>query len=202
MIIWGSKNVEKVTGQGMFHCPGCGGQQGYKHKAVKRYFTLYFIPLFPMSTVAEFVSCDRCSGNYKLSVLDYNPKLLEDRMAQAFQECVRKVLVGVAHAGGDPRAAAGRIRDAWQAAFKEDLDFAQLERDLVPDSASWTAANCVGKTGPNLNDKGRELVLTTALRSLEGQPDPKQMEFLRAVGAAMQMSDAYVRGVLNPAQPG
>ena len=197
MIIWGSKNVEKITGQGTFHCPGCGREQGYKRKAIKRYFTLYFIPLFPMSTVAEFLSCDSCAGSYKLSVLDYNPKLLEDRQIKEFRECVRKVLVGAAHAGGDPKAAAGRIRDTYQATFKEDLDFAELERELVPDSAAWTATKCVGKVGPQLNDKGRELVLTTALRSLEGAPSEKQAAFLREVGAAMQMSDAYVRGVLS-----
>ncbi len=69
LIIWGSRGVVKTAGQGHFHCPRCQQTTPYQHKKVQRYFTLYFIPLFPIATSAEYVECAHCIGRFQLSVL-------------------------------------------------------------------------------------------------------------------------------------
>jgi hypothetical protein len=73
MIIWGSTGREVKVASGAFHCPQCRSQQNYDHLRVSRYFTLYFIPLFPMETLGEFVRCTSCSQAYQPAVLDFEP---------------------------------------------------------------------------------------------------------------------------------
>lgn len=73
MIIWGWRNRTVQVAAGNFYCPGCRAHSAYTHQRVARYFTLYFIPLFPTQTLGEFVSCLRCSGQYRMSVLDLTP---------------------------------------------------------------------------------------------------------------------------------
>jgi len=75
LIIWGSTSRDKVLGQGMFGCPNCRQTTPFTHKKVQRYFTLYFIPLFPIGTIAEFVECGQCGGNFQASVLQQIPQL-------------------------------------------------------------------------------------------------------------------------------
>jgi hypothetical protein len=69
MIIWGSTGRTTVAGQGDFHCPQCQHRAPYTHYLIQRYFTLYFIPLFPTNTVAEYVQCQGCGGNFDPRVL-------------------------------------------------------------------------------------------------------------------------------------
>lgn len=72
MIIWGSTSKEKVLGQGQFACPGCRNHTPFAHKKLERYFTLYFIPLFPIRTLAEYVECGFCRGKFQPQVLAYS----------------------------------------------------------------------------------------------------------------------------------
>jgi hypothetical protein len=48
MIIYGYRNREIETGARDFYCPKCETQRPYKFKKIERYFTLFFIPLFPL----------------------------------------------------------------------------------------------------------------------------------------------------------
>jgi hypothetical protein len=79
MIIWGSTGREIVLATGEFYCPQCDSEQAYKHIRVARYFTLYFIPLFPTQNLGEFVRCETCQQAYREEVLDYEPPSDVDR---------------------------------------------------------------------------------------------------------------------------
>ncbi len=70
LIIFGRRGVTGTKGQGTFQCPACQTDQPYAHKHVRRFFTLYFIPLIPLGTVGEYVECGRCKGTFKPAVLD------------------------------------------------------------------------------------------------------------------------------------
>ncbi len=70
MIIYGTRGREVVIDGGEFHCPNCDREEEYDLMAIKTYFTLYFIPIFPVSTAGTFVKCLACEGEFKESVLD------------------------------------------------------------------------------------------------------------------------------------
>jgi hypothetical protein len=69
LIIFGSRSVTGSMGTGSFDCPQCGTNAPYEHKRVRRFFTLYFIPLIPLRTLGEYVECGQCRGTYKPEVL-------------------------------------------------------------------------------------------------------------------------------------
>ncbi|MES2598487.1 MAG: zinc-ribbon domain-containing protein [Verrucomicrobiota bacterium] len=80
MIIWGSKAKQKEIASGEFYCPQCRQHSAYAHLRVSRYFTLYFIPLFPMETLGEGVCCRSCAGEFNMSVLSFTPEQIEAAM--------------------------------------------------------------------------------------------------------------------------
>jgi hypothetical protein len=41
--------------------------------AIRPYFTLYFLPLFPIGGASSYVRCMRCRSNFDEAVLDYQP---------------------------------------------------------------------------------------------------------------------------------
>lgn len=70
MIIYGYKGKESEIGKDQFFCPTCKKIRTYRRIRISRYFTLFFIPLFPYKTLAEFIECQGCFSEFKLDVLD------------------------------------------------------------------------------------------------------------------------------------
>ena len=81
MIIWGSTSKEKTVATTPFYCPRCRSESSGEHVRVSRYFTLYFIPLFPTSTLGEYVRCEDCEGEFAMSVLDLTREQVEAALA-------------------------------------------------------------------------------------------------------------------------
>jgi hypothetical protein len=69
MIVYGHRNREIQVASGQFHCPKCDAQRPYVHKRIARYFTLFFIPLFRLRTLGEYVECQVCRRAFKPIVL-------------------------------------------------------------------------------------------------------------------------------------
>jgi hypothetical protein len=69
LIIFGTKGVTSTVSTGDFQCPACGARAPYEHKRVRRYFTLYWIPLIPLDTLGEFVQCLSCRTELDQGVL-------------------------------------------------------------------------------------------------------------------------------------
>lgn len=72
MIIWGSKGRTKSLGRGNFYCPRCGTKREYNHKSIGKYFTLYFIPLFKTSDLAEYIECTFCLTPFEPAILQHS----------------------------------------------------------------------------------------------------------------------------------
>jgi len=73
MIIFGSRPRVKTVGKGTFYCPNCEATRNYERKQGKNYFTLYFVPIFPMGDLGEFVECQTCHMTFPIDVLNLKP---------------------------------------------------------------------------------------------------------------------------------
>src|SRR4051794_13031667 len=69
LIIWGWRVVYHTIAQGMFYCRKCGGDRGYRHRAGRRFITVFFIPVIPLTKAGEHVRCDTCKTRYVPEVL-------------------------------------------------------------------------------------------------------------------------------------
>jgi len=83
MIIWGTRGRQVEIGSGQFYCPKCDAKRQYKQKRTARYFTLFFIPLFQIQNLGEYVECAACHQTYKPEVLSYKPISPAQKLAQA-----------------------------------------------------------------------------------------------------------------------
>ncbi|HEX8907433.1 MAG TPA: zinc-ribbon domain-containing protein [Longimicrobiaceae bacterium] len=77
MIIWGSTARDRTIASGTFYCPACRARSSYSHQRVSRYFTLYFIPLFPTDTLGEYLRCTRCLGQFNTFVATMSAEQVE-----------------------------------------------------------------------------------------------------------------------------
>ena len=76
MIIMGTRGVTMTPQKGDFYCPTCCETQPYHHKRVRRFFTLYFIPVIPLDVLGEYVECQTCMDTYKTAVLEIDAQAL------------------------------------------------------------------------------------------------------------------------------
>jgi hypothetical protein len=90
VIIWGSRGLTSILDKGTFYCPQCNERRDYKLKQVRPFFTLFFIPIFPIGAAQRYVECKGCRGTFREEVLrlqaaeDPDPFLAEcDRLLEA-----------------------------------------------------------------------------------------------------------------------
>ena len=69
LIIFGTRGVTSLKDKGIFFCPSCQTNCNYDHKVVKRFGTLYFIPLLPLDEITNYIECQECKNAYKQEVL-------------------------------------------------------------------------------------------------------------------------------------
>lgn len=68
-LIWGSKAEDREVTVGNFYCPYCDAPATFSKRRIERFFTLFFIPLFPTETLAEYVRCGRCRSQMSADIL-------------------------------------------------------------------------------------------------------------------------------------
>lgn len=71
IIVWGSRTLTLTIGDGSFICPKCRTPHKFRHRLHKRFFTLYYIPIFPIGDGPDFVECAHCQGTFRPELLRY-----------------------------------------------------------------------------------------------------------------------------------
>lgn len=68
--MWGFKNRLTKIGEGQFQCPVCHVHGSYTVSKLRRWFTLFWIPLIPGKVRAHVVTCGTCASTFPETVLD------------------------------------------------------------------------------------------------------------------------------------
>jgi uncharacterized tellurite resistance protein B-like protein/ribosomal protein S27AE len=212
IIIYGTYGITYSKGDpGQFHCPQCAVMQSYRHRRVRRFFHIFFIPLIPLTLAGEYVECGQCKGTYKLEILAMM-KGIADGTRQASQTLplsegqrgVRRVLALMLLADG-------RVEESELTAIIEFLRYSE-RRDVTRDEvlAEIEAARrepadvesyCRRMMG-FLNEQGRTDVLKAAqiIASADGHVDPAEQRMLERMGVALGMRPQEVSSHLSTPQ--
>lgn len=204
MIIWGTTGIASTRERGQFFCPKCNGHAPYQHKSVRRFFTLYFIPLIPLNNVGEFIRCGKCRSGFNEAVLNHDPS----KQAAALDTLVKTALLRVL---ADLVAADGVITDSeiltMQSVFEEvsGIPLDELDaRQYVDEAPRHTGAldALLAGLGPNLTNAGREMVLTAALRiaGADGEIAPSESARIEQFASSLGVSKAHLRGLADEMQ--
>lgn len=64
MIIFGWGSRKSVSGSGHFDCPLCKTTTPFQHVKSRRWFTLFFVPIFPLSGSDDSINCMTCCTSF------------------------------------------------------------------------------------------------------------------------------------------
>jgi len=201
-IVWGWKGRAKTIGQGSFNCPHCRGQRQYEHKKVQRWFTLYFIPLFPTATLGEAITCSGCNQSYTPEVLQYDPAKHQAEQNERTAGLWRAAMITVACAFGPANGAqAEAIREGLVRNFQITSDATEITADCRMAPVSGVPLDeIIGRASSlsQLDLTAKENFLLTAVHVMKAASSEAQQqhEILTKLGQALGLTDAHVRGIL------
>ena len=200
LIIFGTRGVTYSHGKGQFFCPDCGDERAYQLKRVRRFFTLYFIPLIPLDLLGEYVECGGCRGTYKPGVLEYHPaKALPPGEAE-FLVAMRRVMVLMMLADGVvEEQEMTTIQEIFGQMAKRTIERAEIEKEIAEAKASGATVEdyCRKMTG-SLNESGKEMVVRSAylVAAADGKFEEEEKSLLSRIGKALELSPASYRGII------
>jgi hypothetical protein len=204
LLIFGLRVFYRAVGQGMFHCQRCGGDREYRHRAGRRWFTVFFIPVIPLNHVGDHVQCTVCGTRYRMDVLSLPTTA---QMQEALPAGMRAAAVAMLRAGGGSSAAARRrAMDAIKGAGVADYDDLALDEDLsaavMPGQPDL--AEPLNRVAIQLAIPAREWFLAEVVRIglADGMLSDDERHAAREVAAQLGMTPAQARGVISMTEEG
>jgi hypothetical protein len=194
LIILGLRVFHRTIAQGIFYCRRCGGDREYRHRAGRRWFTLFFLPVIPLNQVGEHVQCATCRTRYVPEVLG-QPTTAQ--MQTALPAGMRAAVSAMLRSG-DPSSPVSRQRAIEAVIGSGVLDYneATLSADLMqPFEAIRPALNQVGT---QLTIQAREWYLAEVIRIAlaDGPLSDTERQAALAIGLDLGMTQAQVVGVI------
>lgn len=184
-----------------FVCPVCQCDSACDHKRVRRFFTLYFIPIIPLGTAAEYVECKKCGKAFEPEALAHDPAAARREM-QAMIEFVflRAMTMTMCADGNLHETQLARIREAYQAMTTEELPEGtfQAEIEEALRHSADASADLIGQFATPMNNEGREAVFRAAMvvAEADGDVSAEEMAVLMTIGQALGMTAAHMQGIV------
>jgi Tellurite resistance protein TerB len=196
IVIFGFRVRLKTIAEGTFFCPRCGADRSYLLQQARRWFTLFFIPIFPASQpLGDQVQCTTCRTSFRPEVLDAPTS---EEFSENLRGAMRVAAIAMLHAS-DPHHAAARQAAiaATRETGLEHYEDAWLTNDLEAIDTS-TLDSYVRALAQGLNDQGKETFLAQVARVglADGPLTPPETQLLDSIGSALGLSAAHVRGIL------
>ncbi|MEZ4316437.1 MAG: TerB family tellurite resistance protein [Myxococcota bacterium] len=199
-IIWGTRGVTSTAESGQFHCPRCG-QTPYDLKRVRRFFTLYWIPLIPLDTLGEYVECGGCANTFDKAVLDYDPEADHKKFLSKLDKASRRLMALMVLADGDiddeEIAAMVKVSEMLPGGNLTDAE-ARAEVDAAA-KGSRDIVEHVIDVRDFLNDAGKGLLLRVALAiaMADGEFADEEKVLLLQIGEALGMDGASILAAIG-----
>jgi hypothetical protein len=194
LIIWGLRVIYRTLGRGVFFCRRCGGDRDYRHRAGRRFVTVFFIPLIPLMKTGEHVQCLTCKTRYVTEVLKL-PTTVQMQLAHA---AGMRAMVAIILRAGDPASPLARRRalDAVTGTGDTSYDEDTLEADLA--EPAETAVPKINALGGQLQVEAREWCLAEAIRiaMADGPLTGAERAAAAHLAAALGMTQAQAIGVI------
>jgi tellurite resistance protein len=200
MIIFGTRGVTMTPERGQFFCPSCNGNQNFSRKRVRRFFTLYFIPLIPLDKLGEYIECQSCKDTFKDEVLNYNPEEEAEKFDAEFRIAVRRVMALMTLADGtvDDTEIESMIHINEQVTGQvmTDDEMRDEVNDALQEGISLT--DTIEGVAPYLNNRSKELVVKAAylVAMADGEFQDEEQQLLMEIGKGLELTPAHLKGIL------
>lgn len=195
LIIFGTRLRARTIATGEFFCQYCGADRNYVLQQLRRWFTLFFLPVLPMGKVlGEQVKCTTCGTCYR-------PEVLNTPTTAVFSETLRGAMRVAAIAmltAGDPGSDAARkaVVDAARKSGAANYDDTWLDHDLHELDPS-TLDDYLAPLSQGLSAQGKEGFIEQVARIglADGPLNAAETKLLETLGAGLDISAAHLRGI-------
>ena len=202
-ILFGTKGRAIEIDSGEFHCPNCNLKQEYAKKYVQDWFTLFFIPIFPISGKKnDHIECRKCESIYHVDVIDYKPALSDDEMESEYEKALKNVLCLMILA--DKKVEDNEVTSVSNIYNKltnnKKFTKNQIDKNIAQLKKNKKKVNeYLKKIKPYLNSNHRELIIKAMyfVASSDGHLDKKEGELLMKTANELEMTPAHAKGVLS-----
>ena len=195
LLIWGLRVFFRTISEGVFHCRNCGGDRQYRLRAGRRWFTLFFIPVIPLTRVGEHVQCQTCKTRYVVDVL----KLPTAAQMQTALPAGMRAAATAMLQSGDPASSAARQRAVAviQGAGAQGYADANLDHDRAQPAEAISQA--IGQVAQQLTPDAKEWFLAEVVRigTADGPLTDPERQTAQAIAADLGMSPAQAIGVMQ-----
>ncbi len=200
-IIWGTRGITSTSHSGEFYCPQCNRERSYDQKGVRRFFTIFFIPIIPLDKLGEYVECRNCRTSFNPRVLDFNPKKNQEKFEAEFHIAIKRTLVLMALADG--------VIDDTEIEMIQSVYLKMTQIELSTDEVKIEIERAktdgrgveqfLSKMSGTLNSSGQELVLQSAvfIAGADGVFQEEEIALLESIGKSLGMTPAHISGVLQ-----
>lgn len=202
MIIYGTKGMRSKDEAGDFYCPQCGQRQTYDEYKVRRWFTLYFVPLIPLNIAARYLECRSCLGTFKTDVRDHGPEhyAAETQKFEAeFQRAMKGTMILMLLADGriEPQEL-----QTIQSIYGQ-LTNHELPADVLADDINQLQASAprikdyLADIGTRLNDGGKAMVYKAAalVAMADGEVAKEEEALLRSTQKALGLTGTQAKNI-------
>ena len=201
MIIWGTRGVRFCSQRGEFYCPICQSTKSYAKKRVRKFFTLYFIPIIPLNNLGEYVECGTCENTFKPEVLSFDPTADARIFRAEFERAMKRVLLMMTSADGtEDNSEYAAVQDVFESLTNARLSDAEVRQEAEKNRNSEAETlNFLTSINPSLNTHGKELVMKAAflVAAADGQLHDRESDLLTRIGEALDISEAHRRGIIQ-----
>jgi uncharacterized tellurite resistance protein B-like protein len=204
VIIFGTRGIRMKKGEGTFFCPRCQGSRQYTLRRIRRFFTLYFIPVIPLDAIGDFVECNYCKGQYEREVLEYQPQAtvtVHSSSNAERQRVLRRAILSVLVADGTPSEMSVSVAADAIERIASDPGFSRADLDEAVTAAvrrPGNAANDVVEIAGTLDYAAKEAFVLALLRVAlaDHAISAAEERQIRALAAAAGLTSAHVSGIL------
>jgi tellurite resistance protein len=199
VILFGVRGRTVALGSGPFFCPLCRGDRQYARRGIRRWFTLFFVPVVALGgPTGTRICCETCGGAFSEEVL-----LLPtaDAFAEVYRRALRQCVVAVLKAGAPSssvaRASALSAINA-AAAGGADVDDAALDAALLdadPDELAVAANPVANRLGPTHAERFFGACAHVALA--DGPLSDGERRALGMLGESLHLTEVHQLGVIE-----
>lgn len=195
LLIFGFGIRLKTVGTLEIFCPRCGGDRIGERRVARRWFSLFWIPVFPCGTVGEIVQCTTCGTQF-------DPHVAEQPTTAALTEilgnAVRVLTAMIVRTGDSTDAGMRAAAIAEVRSVDPSYDDATLSSDVECIDLSQ-AMSYVAPLATDLQVAGKERLLSGLVRiaMVGGTVTDDQRRVIDLAGRGLELTPAHITGIVT-----
>ena len=212
MIIFGWRSRASTKSEGSFHCPVCRKDSIYKHKLLRYWATLYFLPLFPVDTIGECIDCQECGSRFNTDVLTHNHKYqkqaaieeAQNNLTAAIFVVVKNIMVKIASMGGSiTQSEITCITEVLSKITRENITTAQVNKfiaEMKPEKIS--ISEYATQIQEHIKNLDKEQILKAAIKvaNASGEVSEEKREVLYKLADDLRLPSEYIKDIFEEAK--